>query len=233
MLGNVDTGTVEAAGYEVVDGNAADRPSAAGADYVLVRLTAATQNTSTYVSNSVTSGLNPGHINPSVLEGVRGLDGQSPYGAADACVAYGAGSCTDNGLRFGGSFPWETSILDFSGMEEAESWKVTPSLDVIQQVVAEVGDPNKVVLDVYFRQPFVLDEASGLRDAGAVVATFGRSDEALLDVLSDEFAPQGRMPFALAGTRAAIEEQASDLPGYEETEDGALFPFGYGLTYED
>ena len=32
------------------------------------------------------------------------------------------------------------------------------------------------MLHVYFRQPFVLDEASGLRDAGAIVAGFGISD---------------------------------------------------------
>jgi beta-glucosidase len=88
-----------------------------------------------------------------------------------------------------------------------------------------------VVLHVYFRQPFVLDEASGLRDAGAIVAGFGMSDRALLDVLSGRVAPQGRMPFALAGTRRAAEEQYSDLPGYRETTDGELFPFGHGSAY--
>lgn len=40
------------------------------------------------------------------------------------------------------------------------------------------------------------------------------------------------MPFALAGTRDAVKQQYSDLPGYAETEDGALFEFGHGLTYE-
>lgn len=101
-----------------------------------------------------------------------------------------------------------------------------------QQVVEEVGDPDKVVLHVYFRQPFVLDEASGLRDSGAIVAGFGITDRTLMEVLSGRFEPQGRMPFALAGTRAAVEQQFSDLPGYEETADGALFPFGHGLRYE-
>lgn len=101
-----------------------------------------------------------------------------------------------------------------------------------QQVVEEVGDPDKVVLHVYFRQPFVLDEASGLRDSGAIVAGFGITDRTLMEVLSGRFEPQGRMPFALAGTRAAVEQQFSDLPCYEETADGALFPFGHGLRYE-
>ena len=75
----------------------------------------------------------------------------------------------------------------------------------------------------------MLDEASGLRDAGAILAGFGHQHTALMDVLSGRFNPQGRMPFALAGTREAIEQQYSDPPGYEETDDGALFPFGHGL----
>jgi beta-glucosidase len=175
--------------------------------------------------------MNPEHINPVTLEGVEGLDGKSPYGAADACVTQGAAECTDDGLWFGGSLPWETSILDFTSMAESESWKITPSLDTIKQVMSEVEDPDKVVLHVYFRQPFVMDEASGLRDAGAIIAGFGMTDTALMDVLSGKVAPQGRMPFALAGTADAVREQYSDLPGYKETTDGELFPFGFGLTY--
>ncbi|SNR57224.1 glycoside hydrolase family 3 protein [Blastococcus mobilis] len=231
VLGDFTKATVEGYGYEVTDGNVATRPSAAGHDYALISVTAKNINTGSYASNSPATGLNPDHINPIVVPGMAGLDGESPYGEADACVSYGAATCTDNGLRFGGSLPWESSILDFTGMAQSQSWQVTPSLDTIKQVMAEIGDPSKVVLHVYFRQPFVLDEASGLRDAGAIVAGFGMSDRALLDVLSGKFAPQGRMPFALAGTRRAVEEQLSDLPGYRETTDGELFSFGHGLTY--
>jgi beta-glucosidase len=235
ILGDFNEATVRSYGYEVVNGNTlvdGKRPSAAGADHVLISMSAKNKNTGSYTSNDPATGLNPSFINPSVLEGVAGLDGKSPYGAADACVSYGASTCTDNGLRFGGSFPWESGILDFSGMESSKSWQVVPALTTIQQVMQEVGDPSKVVLQVYFRQPFVLDEASGLRDAGAIVAGFGISDTALLDVLSGRFAPQGKLPFALAGTRAAVQEQKSDLPGYDDTKDGALYPFGFGLTYE-
>lgn len=233
VLGNVDADEVAAAGYDVIDGNdPAEQRTAADADVALISMTARNVNTGTYASNSPATGLDPEHVNPSVIEGYDGLDGQSPYGAADACVINGGGACTDNGLRFGGSFPWETSILDFSGMADAESWEVTPSLDTVQQVMAEVGAEN-TVLDVYFRQPFVLDEASGLRDAGAILANFGNSTAALMDIVSGEFNPQGRMPFALAGTREAIIQQNSDTPGYDETDDGALYPFGFGLAYEE
>ncbi|MET1042564.1 MAG: glycoside hydrolase family 3 N-terminal domain-containing protein [Microbacteriaceae bacterium] len=230
VLGNVDAAQVAAAGYDVINGNdPAEQRTAADADVAMISMTARNVNTGSYVSNSPATGLNPEHINPSVIEGYDGLDGQSPYGAADACVHTG-GACTDNGLRFGGSFPWESSILDFTGMADAQSWEVTPSLDKVQQVMAEIGAEN-VVLDIYFRQPFVLDEASGLLNAGAILANFGNSTTALMDVVSGEFNPQGRMPFALAGTREAILQQNSDTPGYDETDDGALFPYGFGLSY--
>lgn len=233
VLGNVDADEVAAAGYDVIDGNdPAEQRTAADADVALISMTARNVNTGTYASTSPATGLNPEHVNPSVIEGYDGLDGQSLYGESDACVINGGGACTDNGLRFGGSFPWETSIIDFSGMADAESWEVTPSLDTVQQVMAEVGAEN-TVLDVYFRQPFVLDEASGLRDAGAILANFGNSTAALMDIVSGEFNPQGRMPFALAGTREAIIQQNSDTPGYDETDDGALYPFGFGLSYEE
>ena len=234
ILGDFTEKTVASYGYNVTNGNTADpaaRPSAADSDVALISVTVNNKNTSSYKSNDPASGMNPEHISPITMEGIAGLDGKSPYGAADACVTQGATSCTDDGLRFGGSLPWESSILDFTSMAESESWKVTPSLDTIKQVMSEVEDPSKVVLHVYFRQPFVMDEASGLRDAGAIVAGFGMSDTALMDILSGKVAPQGRMPFALAGTADAIREQFSDLPGYKETTDGELYPFGFGLGY--
>lgn len=234
-LGGFDTAELESRGFTVISGdveNPADRRSAAGADVVLVNLTAFADNTRDYVSNSPTSGMNPEHVSP-IVAPFPNMDGTQPYGAADACVVEGGGKCTDNGLVFGGAYPWETSILDFTGMEAAQSWEVSPSLNVVQQVMAEVGDPTKVVLDIYFRQPFVLDDASGLKNAGAIVADFGVRDDALFDVITGQQDFVGRMPFALPATVDAVLEQYSDLPGYAETRDGALYEYGYGLSYKD
>jgi beta-glucosidase len=119
-------------------------------------------------------------------------------------------------------------VLDFTGMEAAESWRVRPSLATVQEVMREVGDPDKVVLVVYFRQPFVLDEESGLRDAGAIVASFGIADEARMDVLSGRVPPTGKLPFALPASRQAVETNLSDVPGHGDDE---LFGYGHGLTY--
>ena len=235
ILGDFTEETVASYGHDVTNGNTEDpseRPSAKDSDYALISVTVNNKNTSSYKSNDPESGMNPEHISPIVMDGVAGLDGKSPFGAADACVTQNTETCTDDGLRFGGSLPWESSVLDFTGMAESESWEISPSLDTIKKVMSEVDDPSKVVMHVYFRQPFVMDEASGFLDAGAIVAGFGMSDTALMDVLSGKVAPQGRMPFALAGTAEAITEQFSDLPGYAETTDGELYPFGFGLTYE-
>ncbi|SIO84657.1 glycoside hydrolase family 3 N-terminal domain-containing protein [Nocardiopsis sp. JB363] len=247
LLGDFDEDVVASYGHDVTSGNVeddedgedggdsgddAERPSAADSDYAIISLTARTE-ASDYVSDDEDLGLDEDHVNPGVIDGIEGLDGESPYGAADACVTSGAEECTDDGLGFGGSYPWESSVLDFTGMSESDSWEVEPSLETVQEVMAEVDDPSKVILHVYFRQPYVLDQESGLRDAGAIVAGFGVGDTALMDVLSGDHAPQGRMPFALAGTPEAITQQDSDAPGYAETDDGALYEYGFGLTYEE
>jgi beta-glucosidase len=131
-------------------------------------------------------------------------------------------------LIFGGANPEEIDLLAFSDMARAESWSISPSLADIQGVMNEAG-PGRTILSIYFRQPYVLDEASGLRKAGAILAIFGVSDAAIMDILTGRFEPSGRLPFALAKDARAVVEQAPDAPGYDEA--GTLFPFGHGLTY--
>ncbi|MEF7615909.1 glycoside hydrolase family 3 N-terminal domain-containing protein [Aquincola sp. MAHUQ-54] len=229
-------------GYAVTDGEAlvgGVRPSAAGHDYAVIRIEVSnnklvpgttTRYTSTYRSNDPATG---GRINPAT--------GQS-WGSPDRCVSkadYSAEdavkACLDNGLNFGGSFPWENGMMSFTEMDAAQSWLISPPLDQIKAVMNEVG-ARKTVLAIYFRQPYVLDDASGLKNAGAIVAGFGVSNTALLDVLSGKvlatgapFKPQGKLPFALANNSKAIVDNQPDVPGYPAAD--TLFPFGFGLTY--
>jgi beta-glucosidase len=129
---------------------------------------------------------------------------------------------------FGGAIPEELDFLSFSDMEHAQSWDITPSLQDIQAVMQEAG-PERTILSIYFRQPFILDEESGLRDAGAILATFGVRDAAIMDVITGKFNPGGKLPFALANSADAILRQAPDAPGYDEID--TLYPFGSGLNY--
>lgn len=119
-------------------------------------------------------------------------------------------------------------MLSFSQMAEAESWVVSPALEDINTVMDEVG-AEKTILSIYFRQPFVLDQASGLKDAGALFTTFGVRDAAVMDIITGNYVPQGKLQFALANNVEAIIEQDPDAPGYD-LED-TLYPFGFGMTY--
>ena len=130
---------------------------------------------------------------------------------------------------FGGAAPHELDFLSFSDMARAESWELTPTLNDIRQVMRSVGAEN-TVLSIYFRQPYVLDEASGMLDAGAIVGTFGVSDAALMDVLTGDYSPSGKLPFALGNSPEAVVLQDPDSPGYPEAD--TLFEFGFGLSYE-
>ena len=136
-----------------------------------------------------------------------------------------------NRSKVGGGFlpvpdPEELDLIAFSDMEASESWVVRPSLEDIKSVMSEIG-AERTVLAIRFRQPFVLDEESGLRDVGAIVASFGASDAALMDVLTGKVKTDAKLPFALSDSAEAILSQDSDAPGY--TEEDLLYPFGFGL----
>ncbi|MEV4899633.1 glycoside hydrolase family 3 C-terminal domain-containing protein, partial [Nonomuraea sp. NPDC055795] len=62
--------------------------------------------------------------------------------------------------------------------------------------------------------------------AAAVVADYGASDRALLEVLFGRAEPKGRLPYELPRSMAAVEASPSDVPG--GTRD-PLYPFGHGL----
>jgi beta-glucosidase len=64
--------------------------------------------------------------------------------------------------------------------------------------------------------------------AGAVLANFGVSDEALFDVLTGKARPEGRLPVELPSSMAAVARQRPDLP---HDSVAPLFPFGFGLSY--
>jgi beta-glucosidase len=210
----------------------------AEADAVLIKVMISNSGARAYKSNDPATG-GKAVAREFPLSDPRTGKPQSTWGAQDPCVyepgapniAESPDGCLDSGLIFGGAFPWESSVLALSDIAKAQSWTMTPSLADIQAVMREAGDPGKVMISLYFRNPYVLDDASGVKSAGALLATFGVSDQAQLDIVSGRAKPQGRLPFALPRTSAAVLEQHPDAPGYAETKDGALFPYGYGLGY--
>ncbi|MYM83388.1 glycoside hydrolase family 3 protein [Duganella sp. FT50W] len=82
------------------------------------------------------------------------------------------------------------------------------------------------IVTIYLDRPAVLTNI--VDKAAAVVANFGVSDIALLDVLTGRSAPQGKLPIELPSSDAAAAAQRSDLP-HDSVK--PLFPFGHGLSY--
>ena len=225
---------VERYGFTVIDGNAAP-----GADEAQrggqrrrhhPRAGAQREHERLSIEEIRATGANPTRLNP--------LTGKT-WGAEDPCVLFPTVNpvCTDDGqlgqgpargLLFGGALPWEANHLSFTTMAASQSWQITPSLASIQAVMKEVG-AAKTVLAIYFRNPYVLDDESGLKEAGAILASFGVSDTALLEVISGRFKPRGKLPFALARTLQAVIDNEPDVPGYRAAD--TLYPFKFGLTY--
>ncbi|HEX8601603.1 MAG TPA: glycoside hydrolase family 3 N-terminal domain-containing protein, partial [Pseudoduganella sp.] len=218
---------VEKYGYTVTDGNVTStgaRPSAAGHDAAILRVqvTNPMSVTLAYRTRGPEMGASPAHRNTRT--------GQ-PWGAEDACNLAPALNprCVDDlGLLFGGALPWEVDNISFSAMAASASWQMTPSLADIRAVMREVG-AQRTVLAIYFKQPYVLDKESGLRDAGAILGTFGVSDVALMEVISGRFLPQGKLPFALARELDAVLRNDPDVPGYAPGD--TLYPYGFGLGF--
>jgi len=90
-------------------------------------------------------------------------------------------------------------------------------------------------LIVNYTNPWVIDEVytdadpKGIR---SVLATFGCTPEAIMDVLTGRFNPQGKMPFSTPLSEMKAQTQLSDVPGYLEKSGYALFNNGEGLNYK-
>ena len=98
--------------------------------------------------------------------------------------------------------------------------------------VNAITGAKPTVLLINYTSPWVIDEIDNA-NVKTVLATFGTTTDAVLDVLSGAFKPTGKMPFTTPVSRQAVLDNRSDVPGYMEPKGYALFTFGDGLTYEN
>ena len=82
------------------------------------------------------------------------------------------------------------------------------------------------ILTVYLDRPAILTPFKGM--ARALIANFGVSDAALIDVLTGRARPEGKLPFELPSSMGAVQAQAADLPHDSRL---PLYPFGFGRRY--
>ena len=91
------------------------------------------------------------------------------------------------------------------------------------------------ILVINYTNPWVIDEiynSQTIKNIKGVIATFGTTNEALLDVVLGKFNPTGKMPFTTPISDAAVGKQLSDVPGYLKGKDYALFKFDEGISYK-
>jgi beta-glucosidase len=89
------------------------------------------------------------------------------------------------------------------------------------------------VLVVNYTNPWVINEVYNEKtmNVAGVLATFGTTADALLDVITGRFNPTGKMPFSTPVSDLAVEKQKEDVPGYLEGKEYALFNYDEGLSY--
>ncbi len=91
------------------------------------------------------------------------------------------------------------------------------------------------ILVINYTNPWVIDEiynSQTIKNIKGMIATFGTTNEALLDVVLGKFNPTGKMPFTTPISEAAVGKQLSDVPGYLKGKDYALFKFDEGISYK-
>jgi len=97
-----------------------------------------------------------------------------------------------------------------------------PEYEAFKQVSSVVP----TVVTVYLDRPAIL--APLKERARAVIANFGVSDVALLDVLVGRGKPEGKLPFELPSSMDAVLAQKSDVP---HDSPRPLYPLGFGRRY--
>lgn len=98
--------------------------------------------------------------------------------------------------------------------------------DLTLAIIERVGKVVPVIATVYLDRPAIL---TSIRDkASVLIGNFGASDTALFDVLTGKARAEGRLPFELPSSMAAVRAQASDAP--HDSAD-PLYPVNFRRDY--
>jgi beta-glucosidase len=96
--------------------------------------------------------------------------------------------------------------------------------------VNEITEAKPTITVINYTSPWIINEIDNGK-LKTVLATFGTTQDALLEVVSGVFNPTGKMPFTTPISTEAVLENQSDVPGYLKPKGYALFHFGDGLSY--
>lgn len=96
----------------------------------------------------------------------------------------------------------------------------------VKDSILQIMNTVPSIVDIYLDRPAVIPEISA--KAKALLADFGASDAAVLDVIFGKARPGGKLPFELPSSMEAVRNQKEDLP-YDSKD--PLYKFGFGLRY--
>ncbi len=112
--------------------------------------------------------------------------------------------------------PGSKSLFDSDGSPLYLSLsKNAVNVDYVNQLTAK----KPTILAINYTNPWVIDEIynqNTQNNIKGVIATFGTTPEALIDIVSGKFNPQGKMPFSTPISEDAAQNQKEDVPGYME-----------------
>jgi len=94
------------------------------------------------------------------------------------------------------------------------------------EIILEMLNKVPSIVDIYLDRPAVIPEIS--ESSKGLLANFGASDEALLDIIFGKVNPTARLPFEMPSSMEAVRNQKEDVP-YDSK--NPLYPFGFGLSY--
>lgn len=99
-------------------------------------------------------------------------------------------------------------------------------VDYVNKIKAQ----KPTVIAINFSNPWIISEIDN-GNANTILATFGTTTEALIDILSGNFNPTGKMPFSVPALRKTVLNNLADVPGSLEPEGYAVFKFNDGISY--
>ena len=97
-----------------------------------------------------------------------------------------------------------------------------PELSRLLSIMAR----TPTIVDIYLERSAVIPEIAAA--SAGLIANFGASDAAALDIIFGRFKPGAKLPFELPSSMEAVRAQRPDVP--RDSAD-PLFEYGHGLTY--
>lgn len=117
--------------------------------------------------------------------------------------------------------PRDTMLLE-AKMHAGDLDFKEPELGRILSILQKVP----TIVDIHLERPAVIPEIA--EQCAGLIASFGASDAAVLDVIFGRFKPSATLPFELPSSMDAVRQQKPDVP---HDSDNPIFEYGFGLTY--